>query len=103
MSIQRNEQGYLEDWLQWSEQLATNIAMEDNLTLTEDHWKVIHYLRDFYHDFEHTPVMRVFIKEMKRVLGEDKGNSPYLYQLFPDGPVKQGCKIAGLPKPPHCI
>ena len=36
-------------------------------------------------------------------LGADKGNSQYLYELFPYGPAKQACKIAGLPKPTGCV
>ena len=43
------------------------------------------------------------VKAMKKQLGEDKGNSRYLYKLFPKGPAKQATRIAGLPKPAKCI
>jgi tRNA 2-thiouridine synthesizing protein E len=47
--------------------------------------------------------MRVLVKAMKKQLGENKGNSRYLYKLFPKGPAKQATRIAGLPKPAKCI
>ncbi len=102
-NIDKNEDGYLKDWTTWSKEVAIEIANEENIALTEEHWQVICFLRNFYQEYQHTPVMRIFVKQLQQVLSQEKANSLYLYRLFPEGPVKQGCKIAGLPKPPHCI
>jgi len=53
--------------------------------------------------YKHLPNSRVFIKAIKKAMGDEKGNSRYLHKLFPQGPLKYACKIAGLPKPPTCL
>jgi len=47
--------------------------------------------------------VRMLVKAMAKKYGEEKGNSRYLFRLFPDGPAKQATKIAGLPKPAKCL
>ena len=61
------------------------------------------FLRDYYNEFQIAPAVRVLTKAIGKKLGPDKGNSQYLYELFPYGPAKQACKIAGLPKPTGCV
>ena len=67
------------------------------------HWEVINFLRDYYNEYQIAPAVRVLTKAIGKQLGADKGNSKYLYELFPYGPAKQACKIAGLPKPTGCV
>ena len=102
-SIATDKQGYLLDSNDWSEALAPVIAQQENITLSESHWEVIHFVRDFYLEYNTSPAIRMLVKAMAKALGEDKGNSIYLYKLFPKGPAKQATKIAGLPKPARCI
>jgi tRNA 2-thiouridine synthesizing protein E len=103
MALARNPEGYLTNWQDWNETIALQLAAEEQIALTPAHWQVIHYLRLFYENYEHTPVMRILVKQLQLHYPEQSIDSPYLYTLFPKGPIKQGCKIAGLPKPPHCI
>lgn len=101
--IELTEEGYLVDASQWSPAVAHALAHNDACSLKDEHWLILHYLRDFYQDYAHSPAMRILIKSLKEVLGEEKANSQYLYTLFPYGPAKQATKYAGLPKPKHCI
>jgi len=101
--IETDDEGYISDSTLWSPDLAVLIAENESIEMGADHWEVIDYLRHFYQEYQIDPAVRVLTKAIKRTLGPEKGNSRYLYQLFPFGPVKQGSKIAGLPKPTSCI
>jgi tRNA 2-thiouridine synthesizing protein E len=95
--IEVDEDGFIQDPAAWNEQLALAIAeTEDVPELTEDHWKVINYLRDYYAQFGIAPMIRKLCKETGFQL-------KYIYELFPSGPAKGACKIAGLPKPTGCV
>ena len=101
--IETDPLGYLLDVNQWNQDVALAIAEKENLQLTEAHWEVIHFVRDFYKEYKTSPAIRMLVKAMAQKLGEDKGNSRYLQRLFPDGPAKQSTKLAGLPKPAKCL
>ena len=101
--IETDPLGYLLDVNQWNQDVALAIAEKENLKLTEAHWEVIHFVRDFYKEYKTSPAIRMLVKAMAQKLGEDKGNSRYLQRLFPDGPAKQATKLAGLPKPAKCL
>ena len=96
-------QGYLLNSTLWDEELAFHIAQLECIELTDDHWQVIYFVRNFYVEFNTSPAIRALIKALQREIGSDKINSRYLYRLFPEGPAKQATKIAGLPKPARCI
>ena len=93
--IETDPLGYLLDINQWNQDVALAIAEKENLQLTEAHWEVIHFVRDFYKEYKTSPAIRMLVKAMAQKLGEDKGNSRYLQRLFPDGPAKQATKLAG--------
>jgi dissimilatory sulfite reductase related protein len=101
--LETDKEGFLQDLSEWSPELAKHMAELDDLELTDDHWEVINYIREYYEDYRIAPAVRILIKAMGRRLGRDKGNSRYLYQLFPYGPAKQACRYAGLPKPTGCV
>ena len=101
--IETDNFGYLLDWQQWSPEVAELIAVQENLSLTEPHWEVIYFVRNFYQEYKTSPAIRMLVKAMAQKLGEEKGNSRYLQRLFPDGPAKQATKLAGLPKPAKCL
>jgi len=98
-----DEEGYLLDISLWSEELAGLIAEGEDIEMGDDHWEVVNFLRNYYEEYQIAPAIRVLTKAVKKTLGPEKGNSQYLYELFPYGPAKQACKIAGLPKPTGCI
>jgi TusE/DsrC/DsvC family sulfur relay protein len=101
--VEADEEGYITDISLWSEELAALIAKDENVEMSEDAWEVVKFLRSYYEEYQIAPAVRVLTKAIKKKLGADKGNSKYLYELFPYGPAKQACKIAGLPKPTGCI
>ena len=101
--IETDSEGYLKDTALWSEALASAIAEKEGITLAVEHWEVVRFVRDFYLEFNTSPAIRMLVKAMANKFGEEKGNSRYLYRLFPKGPAKQATKIAGLPKPVKCI
>ncbi|MFO7528871.1 MAG: TusE/DsrC/DsvC family sulfur relay protein [Marinobacter sp.] len=101
---QRNNEGFLEDAWTWTPAVAEVIAAEDAIELSENHWEIIAFLRDFYKQHEVAPPSnRLFVKAVKEAFGEEKGNSIYLMQLFPGTPAKTACRIAGLPRPTNCL
>lgn len=101
--IEHDEEGYLTDLSGWTRELADLIAKDEKIELTPEHWEVIDFLREYYGEYQIAPAIRVLVKAMKKKFGEEKGSNKYLYELFPYGPAKQACKIAGLPKPTGCV
>ena len=102
-SIEVDEEGYLVDRSDWDEEVGKVMAEIDNCDLSDNHWEVINFLREYYDEYQIAPAVRVLTKAIGKKLGKDKGNSKYLYELFPYGPAKQACKYAGLPKPTGCV
>ena len=102
-SIEHDEEGYIQDISLWSEELANLIAEDENIEMTDEHWEVVNFLREYYEEYQIAPAIRVLIKAMKKTFGPEKGNNKYLYKLFPYGPAKQACRYAGLPKPTGCV
>ena len=95
--IEVDEDGFIQDPEIWSEALAAAIAKTEEVDdLTEEHWVVVNYLRDYYKQFGIAPMIRKLCKQT----GFDL---KYIYELFPSGPAKGACKIAGLPKPTGCV
>ncbi|WP_313079269.1 sulfurtransferase TusE [Atlantibacter sp.] len=101
--FETDNDGYLKDSSAWSEELAEVIAEQEGIALTPEHWEVVRFVREFYLEFNTSPAIRMLVKAMAKAYGEEKGNSRYLFRLFPKGPAKQATKIAGLPKPVKCL
>lgn len=95
--IEVDEDGFITDPGLWNEELAAALAKTEEVEeLTDDHWKVINYLNDYYKEFGIAPMVRKLCKDTGFKLN-------YIYELFPSGPAKGACKIAGLPKPTGCV
>jgi len=102
-TLETDEEGYLVNLADWTEDVANAIAKAEDVDMSGNHWEVVNFLREYYNEYQIAPAVRVLTKAIGKKLGPDKGNSKYLYELFPYGPAKQACKIAGLPKPTGCV
>lgn len=101
--IELDKEGFLINLNEWNEDVANIIAQNDQIHLTQAHWEIINLVREFYNTFQISPSMRALVKRTGQVLGQEKGKSIYLLQLFPVSPARLSCKIAGLPKPANCL
>lgn len=90
-------EGYLVEPQDWSEALAEALALQENISLTEDHWDVIRFMREYYEEHQVAADARYVIKHLSDRLGPGSRNK--LFELFPYGYVKQACKIAGMKRP----
>ncbi len=102
-SLATDEEGYLENMEEWTPEVAELMATMEGCDLSENHWEVITFLREYYTEYEIAPAIRVLTKAIGTKLGREKGSTQYLYELYPLGPARQACKYAGLPKPTGCI
>lgn len=98
-----DQDGYLAERQDWSEAVATALALREEMELSNEHWEVLYLLRDFYSEFQLSPATRPLIKYATLKLGPEKGNSLHLNRLFKGTPAKLAAKLAGLPKPTNCI
>lgn len=98
-----DKHGYLANFNEWSEEVATEFALLEQIELTDEHWEVVNFVRHFYQEFDTSPAIRMLVKALSKQWPEEKANSRYLYRLFRKGPAKQATRIAGLPKPAKCI
>ncbi|HUJ89210.1 MAG TPA: TusE/DsrC/DsvC family sulfur relay protein [Syntrophorhabdales bacterium] len=97
IEIEIDEDGFIQEPDKWNKEVAEDLAKAENAyPMGEDHWKLVNYLRDYYLKYEIAPPVRMLTKQtgldLKRI-----------YELFPGGPAKGACKIAGLPKPTGCV
>jgi tRNA 2-thiouridine synthesizing protein E len=95
--LELDAEGFLKDSSQWNDSVAEAIGRDNGVpVLTEDHWKVVRYMRDQYLTRGQAPTIRA--------LGKESGvDVKTLYRLFPKGPAKLAAKVAGIPKPHGCI
>lgn len=96
----RDNEGYLLDPHDWNENLAVDLAAEENLKLTDDYWVILRFMRDYWQEHKITPDVRHVIRFLVDEHHYDKKNAKqHLFKLFPYGYVKQSCKIAGMRRP----
>ena len=68
-SFESDEEGYLVDIASWNEELANLIAKDEEIEMTEEHWEVVNFLRDYYNEYQIAPAVRVLIKAVKKKMG----------------------------------
>ncbi|NOZ88273.1 MAG: TusE/DsrC/DsvC family sulfur relay protein [Deltaproteobacteria bacterium] len=97
VKVEVDEDGFMQNPEEWTEEVAAALATTEGVDeLGEEHWKVIHFLRDYYQKFGVAPMIRKLCKETGFKLKK-------IYELFPSGPAKGACKVAGLAKPTGCV
>ncbi|MCW3786140.1 TusE/DsrC/DsvC family sulfur relay protein [Plebeiibacterium sediminum] len=94
-TIDVNDEGYMTDPSQWDKDVASALAEEIGIELSDKHFEVLDYLREKFKEGEVLTIRKVG----KSGIVDIKG----LYQLFPGGPLKYSSKIAGIPKPASCV
>jgi tRNA 2-thiouridine synthesizing protein E len=95
VNVSVTEEGYLTDPLQWTKEIAAELAAEEGISLTDMHLKVIDFLRDKTLKGETLTIRSIG----KSGVVDTKG----FYDLFPGAPLKKATKIAGLSKPSSCV
>lgn len=98
-AINMDNDGFLIDPGQWEPAVASAMAAIDDVTLTDAHWEVIWFLRDYYAVYEIAPDDRILLKALGKRFNGFNRNKAYMASLFPRTPAKIACRYAGLPKP----
>lgn len=101
--ITLDSDGHLVDASDWNEAVGRALAESSGTTLDECHWWLIRFVRDHHQRYGMPPLMRVVIRAMREQTGEHDASSRTLYRLFPDGPIREACRLGGLPRPESCI
>jgi tRNA 2-thiouridine synthesizing protein E len=98
LQLALNEEGFLTDPQAWDQDVALALAQsqEGLAELTTEHWSVIRFIREHYLQNHMAPMVRSICKTTGLPLKR-------IYELFPSGPAKGACKLAGLPKPDGCV
>ena len=94
-----DDEGYLVDPVNWNEQVAQALARQERIVLSEEHWAVIRFMREYYESHQIAPDARHVMKHLAAIKGAGKAGRNDLFALFPYGYVKQACKIAGMRRP----
>lgn len=106
-TIETDEEGYLVDPNDWNEEVATALAVEEDVELTETHLGLVEFFREYYAENKAHPTMHQVIMTLGKQHGEhfsdQKEYEKYLYKLFPKGPIQQLCRLAGLPRPTEIL
>ena len=97
--LEVDNEGYLLDPTDWNMDVAHEMARGEQIDMSEDHWSVVHFVRNWYEERHVVPEARHALKDMRSKLGKEKATRKFLYSLFPYGYGQQACKIAGMRKP----
>ena len=94
-----DNEGYLLDPADWNEDIALAIAKAENIHMTEPHWEIVHFVRDYFEFHQCVPENRTLLKTLRERHGKDIATRKYIHTLYPYGFGQQACKIAGMRKP----
>ena len=95
-TFRTDNEGYLVDPADWSDEVAVELARREGVALTAEHWSVLRFMRRFLDEHQVAPDARFVIRHLTETSGADRNR---LFELFPYGYVQQACKIAGMRRP----
>lgn len=96
-AVMIDAEGYIIDTEEWSDDFVVALANKEGLDLTDEHWQVVRYIRDYYLEHHVQAQVRAMIKHFTKLWGKEKGSNRYLHDIFPKGgPQKQGNRLAGI-------
>jgi len=103
--IEVDDEGYVQHKEDWSRELAEFMAREDDIELTEGHWKLIDWMREYFEEYNVAPPIKAVAKKVAEIynLKNVREGNKYIYTLFPEGPARQLVRYAGLSKPTGCV
>jgi TusE/DsrC/DsvC family sulfur relay protein len=100
INAERDGEGYLLDPAVWSDEIARELAVEENLELTDEYWPILSFMRDYWREHQVAPDVRHVVDFLAGITNIDKKTAKsHLFELFPYGYVKQACKISGMMRP----
>ena len=95
--IQFDQDGFMVEPQLWNDEVAKLIANDEGIDeMTENHWKIVNFIRDYWKEHDLAPAVRLICKENNVSVRE-------IYKLFTAGPARGACRVAGLPKPDGCV
>ena len=96
-TIEFDKDGFMTDPSLWDEEVALAIAGDEGIAdISEKHWRIVNFIRDYWKEHDLAPPVRLICKELEIGVRE-------IYKLFTSGPARGACRIAGLPKPDGCV
>ena len=96
-----DENGHLINSEDWSIEVAEHIAIKEGVEMTEAHWEIINFVREYYEEYKIAPMIKIIIKALAKKLGSENGNIKHPYKLFSGD--NQLTKIAGLQRMGGCV
>jgi len=99
LTIETDNEGYLLDPGLWDKTIALQIAESENIPMTDAHWEIVHFVRDYFEVYQSVPENRTLLKTLRERHGKDIATRKYIHKLFPYGFGQQACKIVGMRKP----
>ncbi len=103
--IEVDDEGYVQHKEDWNKELAEFMAKEDDIELTDGHWKLIDWMREYFDEYNVAPPIKAVAKKVAEIynLKNAREGNKYIYTLFPEGPARQLVRYAGLSKPTGCV
>ena len=98
-----DDDGHLADSNAWTRAFAEQLASNDGRVLSEDQWWLIEWVRDYWRSYGNAPLMRSVVVAYRAHRQDPELGSAAIYALFADNPVREACRLGGVPKPDWCI